>query len=409
MYIADFHIHSRYSRATSREMDLDTLPAWAQRKGVHLVGTGDFSHDLWYHTLRERLLPSDRHGIYRCSGTDFILTTEVCVLFEKHDRLRRIHLLVFVPTLEGAGRLNRFLERYGNLESDGRPMLHLSAEELVQAVNDCDDDAFVVPAHIWTPHFSLFGSNSGFDTVEECFGRYSDHIFCLETGLSSDPEMNWRLSALDRFSLISNSDAHSPNRLGREANVFSAPFDFTQLRAILGTKDTSRFLMTIEYFPEEGKYHYDGHRVCGARLSPEETIRRGGLCPVCRRRVTVGVLHRVTDLADRPAGFRPDGAVPFRRLVPLDQILASALGKGADTQAVTDLYMEIVRTIAPELTLLLDTPREILESRLEPTVAESILRVRAGQVTVVPGYDGVFGEVTICPAAAETTGEQTLF
>jgi len=409
MYVADFHIHSRYSRATSREMDLDSLPAWAQRKGIHLVGTGDFSHDLWYHTLRERLEPTGRHGIYSCRGTDFILTTEVCLLFEKANRLHRIHLLIFVPTIEGAGRLNRVLERYGSLESDGRPMLHLPAEDLVRAVEECDDGAFVVPAHIWTPHFSLFGSNSGFDAIEDCFGPFTDRIFCLETGLSSDPEMNWRLSALDRFSLISNSDAHSPNRLGREANIFVEPFDFNELRHILSHKDTSRFLMTIEYFPEEGKYHYDGHRTCGVRLSPEESRQRGGLCPSCGRRVTVGVLHRVADLADRPAGFHPAGAVPFRRVVPLDQILASALGKAAETHAVTGRYAEITSTLGTELDILLNVPEHTLRSRLENPVADAIIRMRNGQVTVLPGYDGVFGEVSLGPASSEDAGEQTLF
>lgn len=300
MYIADFHIHSRYSRATSKNMNLKELAQWAVYKGINLLGTGDITHFLWFYELGQNLKETEREGIYTYGGVDFILTGEVCNIYDDTGKNRRIHNIIFSSSLERTERLNRILERYGDINADGRPMLQMGVKELIKIVKEVDEKGFVVPAHIWTPHFSMFGSNSGYNSILDCFGEFSDDIFAVETGLSSDPAMNWMVSALDRFSLISNSDAHSAAKIGREANLFSEPFSFSELRQILKEKDTSRFISTVEYFPEEGKYHFDGHRNCNVRMSPEETRKNKNLCPVCGRKVTVGVLNRVYELSDRP-------------------------------------------------------------------------------------------------------------
>ncbi|MGE4358039.1 MAG: endonuclease Q family protein, partial [Candidatus Omnitrophota bacterium] len=288
--VADFHIHSKYSRATSRDMDLDHLVESARLKGINLLGTGDFTHFLWCEELRHKLQPF-RYGIFEYKGIKFVLTTEVSNIYLQNGRMRRIHNIIFAPTFEIVDKINESLARYGNLSSDGRPILSLSAENLVELILSISKDCLIVPAHIWTPWFSLFGSESGFDSIEECFGKYAKEVYVLETGLSSDPAMNWRLSSLDRFTLISNSDSHSPSRIGREANVFEAQMDYLEILDIFKKKDRTRFLFTVEFFPEEGKYHYDGHRNCGVRFSPKETIKLNGICPKCGKHLTIGVMH----------------------------------------------------------------------------------------------------------------------
>jgi uncharacterized protein (TIGR00375 family) len=340
---------------------------------------------------------------------DFILTGEVCNIYDDGGRSRRIHNILFMPCIEKTEKLNRILERYGDINADGRPILQMESRELVKIVKDTDETGFVVPAHIWTPHFSMFGSNSGYDAIEECFGEYTREIFAVETGLSSDPAMNWMVSALDRMSLISNSDAHSPGKIGREANLFSAPFSFPELRTILKTKDRRRFLSTVEYFPEEGKYHFDGHRNCNVCLSPEETLKNKNLCPVCGRKVTVGVLNRVHKLADRQYGDKPDMFIPFKKLVPLDQIIGGILKKPVDSAAVKNKHLEILDRLGTEFSILLEISDRDMEGRIDDNIIEGIKAVREGGVNIEPGYDGEFGKVEIRIGDSSIKEQQTLF
>ena len=372
------------------------------------MGTGDCTHPLWLAELKQKLKATPE-GLYEHNGVRFLLTTEVNNYFTVGGKSKRIHNLLFLPSIEAAEALNRALSRYGDLSSDGRPALSLSARDLVKIALDVSPDILIVPAHAWTPHFSIFGSNSGFDTVEECFQDQSKEIFCLETGLSSDPAMNWRLSRLDRYTLISNSDSHSATRIGREANVFECKtISYGEVVEILRAKDPQRFLYTIEFFPEEGKYHFDGHRACRARISPEEALNHGNRCPVCGRKVTIGVMHRVRDLADRPEGYQMARGIPFKRLVPLDQIIADARGVGVGSKTVSEEYLDLVQRVGPELEILVDLPEEALRKQLPPKVAEGILRVRLGQVEILPGYDGEYGEVKIFGEREPQAGEKQL-
>lgn len=393
-FIADFHIHSKYSRATSREMDVQHLAEWARIKGITLVGSGDFTHHLWLEELKHSLEDLGS-GLYKYKDTYFILTAEISSIYSKNGRTYRIHNLIFSPSFEVTDKINDKLSRCGNIASDGRPILGLDAAELARIVFDVDENCMIVPGHIWTPWFSLFGSMSGFDKIEDCFEEQTPKIFALETGLSSDPAMNWRLSALDKFTLISNSDSHSPAKLGREANVFDCGLDYKTIREVLKTRDKSRFLYTIEFFPEEGKYHFDGHRNCGVRFSPEETRKHGGKCPKCGKSVTVGVMNRVEQLADRPAGFVPPGAIPYKSLVPLDEIIADARGIGKGSVAVMKDYHSVITRFGTELEILLRVPKEDLLRALPVRVAEGVLRVREGKVDLKAGFDGEYGEVSI--------------
>ncbi len=392
--VADFHLHSRYSRATSSQLNLDLLARWARYKGIGLLGTGDCTHPLWMQELKQKLKVTPG-GLYEYQGVQFVLTAEVNHLFVSGGKTRRIHNLLLLPSIEAAEALNKKLGRYGDLASDGRPLLRLAARDLVKMALEVSREILVIPAHCWTPHFSIFGANCGFDTVEECFGDQAKEIFCLETGLSSDPGMNWRLSRLDRYTLISNSDSHSANRIGREANVFDCEPSYREIVDVLKTHDPKRFLYTIEFFPEEGKYHYDGHRLCKARVSPEESQKQNNRCPVCGKKVTVGVMHRVQELADRPAGFQAPQGTPFKHLVPLDQIIAECRGVGVQSKAVEQEYLDLVQRVGTELEILLDLSEEQLRRNLPPRLAEGILRVRGGQVEILPGYDGEYGEVRI--------------
>jgi len=406
MYIADFHIHSKYSRATSKDMELDGLTKWAKYKGIDILGTGDITHFYWFHELKRNLKETDRFGIYNYKGVDFILTGEVCNIFEYKGMTKKIHNIIFLSSFEKTEKFNRIIERFGDLNSDGRPILQLEAKELLRIVKEVDDFGFIVPAHIWTPHFSLFGSNSGFDDIEECFGDLTDEIFALETGLSSDPEMNWRVSKLDRFSLISNSDAHSPSKIGREANIFYEKFDFKELIEILKNK---KFEMTVEYFPEEGKYHYDGHRNCKVCLSPEETKKNNYICPVCGKKLTIGVMHRVETLSDRKNNEKPQKYVPFKKIVPLDQIIASVMNKELTSQIVQKTYFEIINRVGPEFDIFLKIDENELEDKIEKKVFEGIKNVKKGNVIIKPGYDGEFGKVEIKIDLSESKEQETLF
>lgn len=393
-FIADFHIHSKYSRATSRDMDVKHLTEWAKLKGITLIGTGDFTHHLWLEELKHHLEELG-NGLFKYQDIYFILTTEISSIYSKKGRTYRIHNMVFSPSFKTTDKINETLGRYGNLASDGRPILGMDAADLARIIFDIDENCMVVPGHIWTPWFSLFGSMSGFDKIQDCFEDQTPKIFALETGLSSDPGMNWRLSALDRFSLISNSDSHSPSKIGREANVFDCELNYKTIRDILKTKDKKRFLYTIEFFPEEGKYHFDGHRLCGIRLSPKETRKYNGKCPKCGKPVTVGVMNRVEQLADRPEGFVPSNAIAYKNLIPLDEIIADAKGLGKSSVAVDREYRAAVAKFGTEFDILLKSSKEDLLKGLPARVTEGVLRVREGKVHIKAGFDGEYGTISI--------------
>ncbi len=393
-FIADFHIHSKYSRATSRDMDVKHLAEWAKLKGITLMGTGDFTHHLWLEELKHALEDCG-NGLFKHAGVYFMLTAEVSSIYSKGGRTYRIHNLIFSPSFKSVDKINEKLSRIGNLASDGRPILGLDAAELARIVFDIDENCMIVPGHIWTPWFSVFGSMSGFDRIEDCFEEQTSKIFALETGLSSDPAMNWRLSALDKFTLISNSDSHSPQKIGREANVFNCELDYKTIREVLKAKDKKRFLYTIEFFPEEGKYHFDGHRLCGVRWSPKETLQNNGRCPKCGKPVTIGVVNRVEKLADRPEGFKPENAIPFKSLIPFDEIVAEAKGVGKASLSVVRDYRSYLAKFGTEFEILLKASKEELLKGLPPKVVEGVLRMRQGKVNINPGFDGEYGTVSI--------------
>jgi DNA helicase-2/ATP-dependent DNA helicase PcrA len=408
-FYADLHIHSKYSRACSRDCDLEHLAWWARRKGIAVVGSGDFTHPAWFEQLRANLVPAEP-GLFRLRPeldrevertlppscrrpVRFMLSVEISTIYKRGGRTRKIHHLIYVPDLEAAAAFNRRLGRIGNITSDGRPILGLDSRDLLEITLSSGAGSYLVPAHVWTPWFAVLGSKSGFDAVEDCYVDLADQIFALETGLSSDPEMNWRVSKLDRYRLVSNSDAHSPPILGREASVFDTALDYHAMRRALETGDG--YLGTVEFFPEEGKYHLDGHRKCDVRLEPTETRRRRGNCPVCGKPLTVGVLHRVQELADRPQGRRPEGAAGFRCLVPLPEVLGEILRVGAKSKAVAQELWALNERLGPELDLLTATPLEEIRRAGSALLAEAIDRLRRGQVIREAGYDGEYGVIRL--------------
>ncbi len=399
-FIADFHLHSKYSRATSKDMEVETLGRWAKKKGISLLGTGDFTHPTYFAELQAKLEPLG-NGLFRLKkgdeGTRFILTTELSNIYSQGGKVRRIHSLIFAPSFKVVEALSARLSSLGKLSSDGRPIFSFSAKDLAKMVLDISPECMVIPAHAWTPWFSVFGANSGFDSLEECFGEMTRHIYAIETGLSSDPEMNWRLSALDRITLISNSDAHSPNRLGREANAFDCPLDYKEIVEALRKKDRRKFLFTIEFFPEEGKYHYDGHRQCEIVFSPSETKVHHSLCPACKKKLTLGVMYRIEELADRPPGFIPKNAIPSIHLIPLEEIIAEALGFRMGAKAVEAEYERLIERGGSEFQILLDSSPEELASFVSSRILEGIVRMRQGKVSIVPGHDGVYGKINLFP------------
>jgi uncharacterized protein (TIGR00375 family) len=403
-------------------MSPEAIWKWAQIKGIGVVGTGDFTHPGWLKELSEKIEPSG-NGLFKLkkeyesngvpesckSEVYFILSAEISCIYRKNDRTRKVHSLILVPDFSDAARINLALSRIGNLKADGRPILGLDALELLKTVMDLCPSAVFIPAHAWTPHFSVFGAVSGFDSLEECFEGYAPYINAIETGLSSDPAMNWRLSALDNITLISNSDAHSPSKMGREANIFDTEKSFSAIANSMRTREG--FLGTIEFFPEEGKYHYDGHRACAISLSPEETIRQGYLCPKCGKRVTVGVLHRVEKLADRPRGYKPEGMPPYYSLIPLVEVIAETIGVGVASKAVNMEFQRLIQVLGNEFTILMDAPIHGIEQASSPLIGEAISRVRSGRIHVAPGYDGEYGKIKIFDAAErkEVRGQATLF
>jgi DNA helicase-2/ATP-dependent DNA helicase PcrA len=413
-FVADLHIHSKYSLACSRDLTLPNLAWWARRKGLAVLGTGDFTHPAWFDHLRESLRPAEP-GLFRLhpdaerevvrrlpprlGGTAdadpvrFMLSVEISTIYKRHDRTRKVHHLVYLPDLGAVSRFNTALARIGNLGSDGRPILGLGSRDLLEITLDACPDGYLVPAHIWTPWFSALGSKSGFDAVADCYADLAGYIFAVETGLSSDPEMNWRVSSLDGYRLVSNSDAHSPPALGREATVFGCARDYFAIREALRTGEG--LAGTIEFFPEEGKYHADGHRACGVNWLPDETRSAGGRCPKCGRPLTVGVLSRVEELADRPAGHRPPHAAEVTHLVALAEILAEITGVGPRSKAVTGRLRRLVADLGAELTILTRTPIDDITRAGGELLAEAVRRLRRGEVRRTPGYDGEYGVIRL--------------
>lgn len=407
--LADLHIHSRFARACSKEINFLNLTKAAKEKGLDILGTGDCLHPGWLAEIKRDLEEFvDEPGIYHLRGTKnktrFILTTEISCIYKKGDKVRRVHHILFFPSINA---VEKFIERLNargcNLASDGRPIVGLDSKELLKILLDVSPDNLLVPAHAWTPWFAVFGSKSGFDSLEECFDELTPFIPAIETGLSSDPPMNWRLSGLDNIMLISNSDAHSLPNLGREANAFDLEqVSYISLIDILRKKQRDHFLFTIEFYPEEGMYHLDGHRACGIRLEPKETKKHNLICPKCRKPVTVGVLHRVTEIANRPSGFKPANAVPFYRLVELDKIIAEAMGiKSRKSKLVQKYYGEMIKKAGNQINILLDMELKNLASIAQSEIVEGIRRVRAGELYVNPGFDGQYGEVHIYKGGRE--------
>ena len=405
-FIADFHIHSKYSRATSPDMNIKTLSEYAKLKGISLLGTGDFTHYQWLEELKNTLKDSG-NGLFEYNGVNFMLTGEVSSIYSKNGKVRKIHNVIFVPSFDIADKINSVLSGYGNIAYDGRPIIGIDAKLLAEILFGISKDIFLVPGHIWTPWFSLFGSKSGFNSIEECFEEYAKDIYALETGLSSDPGMNWQWSKLDRFSLISNSDSHSPQKIGREANVFNTEMSYKSILDALKKKDKKKFLSTIEFFPEEGKYHYDGHRLCNVRLSPEETKKNKNICPKCGKPLTIGVMNRVSELADRPEGFVPENSIPYKRMIPLAEIIADTLGVGDASKAVSAEYRAIIPRLGTELEVLMEVSGDKLLKDLPIKIAKAIINVRSGNVNILPGFDGEYGTIEILKEK-DSVGERQL-
>ena len=403
----DFEIHSRYSRACSPQLTLPNMGAWAARKGVQIMGTGDFTHPRWFANIREQL-EEDGSGLLRLRAEHaiapshrnirFILSAEISSIYRHNDKTRRIHNLLLAPSLAVVEKIIQALEAKGaKLASDGRPIVGLPSKEVLRLVLEASPDCMLIPAHVWTPYFGLFGSMSGYNSVEECFEDLSPHIYALETGLSADPEMFWRISQFDRFTLVSCSDPHSLPRIGRECNRLDlAPGDFTyaELTRIIRERDRSKFLSTVEYWPEEGRYHYDGHAACKVSLHPSETAKLHGICPKCGKKLTIGVLSRAIELSDRPEGYVPKNAVPGKHFVVLEEIIAAAMGQGVHTKKVQAEYMRMTDA-NPEFTILFDMDEAEVRASAPPLVAEAILKMRAGEVDITPGYDGEYGKVAL--------------
>jgi uncharacterized protein (TIGR00375 family) len=402
--IADLHIHGRYSRATSEQMNIPEIARYSKIKGLNLVGTGDFTHPQWLKEINETLTPEENTGLFKLkvkadSPIRFMLTTEVCTIFDYKGESRKVHHCILTPSVEIAIQINERLKGFGDLASDGRPILNMAAPQLVEQVMDVSGENMVFPAHAWTPWYSIFGAFSGFDTVEDCYQDMTKHIHALETGLSSDPPMNWRLSKLDKFTLVSNSDCHSfwPWRIGREANVFELEkFNYREVIEAIKSNNSEHFKFTIETDPAYGKYHWTGHRNCKMSLSPQEAIKFNNICPVCRRKLTKGVEQRVEELADRPVNFKREVAPGFLRLLPLSEIIATVLGTDSpSTQAVWKNYNSLVENFGDEYTVLIDAPLEGLTNIVDAPIAQAILKVRNGTAKVTPGYDGVYGQLVL--------------
>ena len=404
--IADLHIHSRFSMATSKEGTPENLDFWARKKGISLIGTGDFTHPVWRDELKERLV-TEGNGLYRLrdayvkeesrkfpgEGTRFVVSGEISSIYKKNGKTRKVHNVILLPSLEAADAMAQRLGKIGNIHSDGRPILGLDSHDLLEMMLDVCPEGILIPAHIWTPHFSVLGAKSGFDSVEECFEELAPYIHALETGLSSDPAMNWRISKLDRYQLVSNSDAHSPSKLGREANLLDIDCSYEGLYRAIQTGEGLEG--TVEFFPEEGKYHFDGHRKCGVSLSPVEAERLGGICPVCGKKLTMGVDHRVEQLADRAEGFVKKDGKKYESLVPLPEVISACMGYSTASKKVQGCFEQMIQTLGTEFDILRNVPSEDIKSCAGERIAEGIENVRTGNVKRIPGYDGEYGKIEL--------------
>ena len=406
--IADLHIHSRFSMATSKEGTPENLDFWARKKGISLIGTGDFTHPVWREELKERLV-SEGNGLYRLrdayvkeesrkfpgEGTRFVVSGEISSIYKKNGKTRKVHNVILLPSLEAADAMAQRLEKIGNIHSDGRPILGLDSHDLLEMMLDVCPEGILIPAHIWTPHFSVLGAKSGFDSVEECFEELAPYIHALETGLSSDPAMNWRISKLDRYQLVSNSDAHSPSKLGREANLLDIDCSYEGLYRAIQTGEGLEG--TVEFFPEEGKYHFDGHRKCGVSLSPVEAERLGGICPVCGKKLTMGVDHRILQLSDRDesSAAMPKSGRPYESLMPLPEVISACVGFSTASKKVQGQYEALLERLGAEFTILREVPPEDIRKAGGEVLAEGIRRLRAGEVVRKPGSDGEYGKIEL--------------
>ncbi len=410
-FYADLHIHSKYSRATAKNLDLEHLYLWAQYKGIQLVGTGDFVHPVWLKELETKLEPAEE-GLFKlkekyakaidaqvpkaCRGTvRFMLTVEISNIYKRLDKVRKVHNLIWASSFESARKIQAKLGSIGNIKSDGRPILGLDSRDLLEITLEADPTNIFVPAHIWTPWFSALGSMGWFDRMEDCFADLTKHIFAVETGLSSDPLMNWRLKQLDPFVLVSNSDAHSPGKLGREANIFDTEFSYPAIYKALSDEKDKGLVGTLEFFPEEGKYHYDGHRLCHVRWHPQETIKNKGLCSGCGKPVTVGVMARVEELADRKEGAKGARHPPYWNIIPLPEIIGEAKSVGPVSKAVQAAYMNMLNTLGSEFYILRDASIDEIRKSAGEVIAEGISRMRKGDLRIAAGYDGEFGTLEI--------------
>jgi uncharacterized protein (TIGR00375 family) len=393
--IADLHIHGRFSRATSKALDIPSLEKWARIKGVTLLGTGDFTHPEWIKELKENLT-EDGTGILKTkTGFPFMLQTEISLIYTQAGKGRRVHVLVLAPDFAAVEKITEYLGRNGRLDYDGRPIFKIPCPNFVEMLKNIDDRIEIIPAHAWTPWFSMFGSMSGFNSLKECFGEQTKHIHAIETGLSSDPAMNWRLSQLDNVAIVSFSDCHSfwPWRLGREATIFELK-ELTYDALIEALRTKKGIVETIEFFPEEGKYHYDGHRACNVVMSPQESIKVNDICPVCKKKMTIGVAHRVEELADkdRQLGFKPKGAVPFKSLIPLSEVIAGVMGAPVASKKVWIVYNKLIEQFGNEFNVLIDAPEKEIAKITEPDVARMIVADRTQKILFNPGYDGEYGK-----------------
>lgn len=402
--IADLHIHSRYSMATSKDGTPENLELWARKKGISILGTGDFTHEKWREELKEAMVSAE-DGFYKLKDEKrlpeaermkdqtvrFVVSGEISCIYKKNGKTRKAHHLILLPGLEEAEKMAKKLEKIGNIHSDGRPILGLDSRDLLEIMLEASPEGIFIPAHIWTPHFSVLGAKSGFDSLEECFEDLTPYIYALETGLSSDPPMNWRISSLDQYQLVSNSDAHSPSKIGREANLLDIELSYEGLSRALCRGEG--LLGTVEFFPEEGKYHYDGHRKCEVCLTPEEAEKMGNICPVCGKKLTMGVEHRVEQLADRKYGYRKENAKEFESLVPLAEVIASCMGYSSGSKKVQSCYENMLEKLGPEFEILQRVPAEDIKAVSDENVAAGIEGIRQKKVKKIPGFDGKYGKI----------------
>lgn len=402
--IADLHIHSRYSMATSKDGTPENLELWARKKGISILGTGDFTHEKWREELKDSMVSAE-DGFYKLKDEKrlpeaermkdqtvrFVVSGEISCIYKKNGKTRKAHHLILLPGLEEAEKMANKLEKIGNIHSDGRPILGLDSRDLLEIMLEASPEGIFIPAHIWTPHFSVLGAKSGFDSLEECFEDLTPYIHALETGLSSDPPMNWRISSLDQYQLVSNSDAHSPSKIGREANLLDIELSYEGLSRALCRGEG--LLGTVEFFPEEGKYHYDGHRKCEVCLTPEEAEKMGNICPVCGKKLTMGVEHRVEQLADRKYGYRKENAKEFESLVPLAEVISSCMGYSSGSKKVQSCYENMLEKLGPEFEILRRVPAEDIKAVFDENVAAAIEGIRQKKVKKIPGFDGKYGKI----------------